>query len=109
MLQQRVCNVQGLGWEAGNHWSLREHAARVAAQVCKQFPSEVYGIQKRITKTFVKTLCDPTKPIVTQYGAHLRPCKAVCLCSSLQGRAMPCCFAFWLLDSKAKPNMASYA
>ncbi|KAK9844558.1 hypothetical protein WJX74_004035 [Apatococcus lobatus] len=59
----------GAGWESQNHWRLREHAARVAAQVCEQFPSEVYGIQKRITKTFVKTLCDPSKPLVTQYGA----------------------------------------
>lgn len=60
--------MQGAGWERQDHWSLREHAARVNAQVCRQFPDEIYGIQTRITKTFLKTLCDPAKPLVTQYG-----------------------------------------
>ncbi|KAK9860428.1 hypothetical protein WJX84_008212 [Apatococcus fuscideae] len=65
-------SAEGAGWERQNHWSLREHAARVNAQVCRQFPDEIYGIQTRITKTFLKTLCDPAKPLVTQYGAICR-------------------------------------
>uniref|UniRef100_S4RNB6 TAF6 RNA polymerase II, TATA box binding protein (TBP)-associated factor n=1 Tax=Petromyzon marinus TaxID=7757 RepID=S4RNB6_PETMA len=40
--------------DVDNHWALRDFAARLMAQICKNFSSTTNNIQSRSTKTFVK-------------------------------------------------------
>lgn len=40
--------------DVDNHWALRDFAARLVAQVCKNFSTTTNNIQSRITKTFTK-------------------------------------------------------
>lgn len=40
--------------DVDNHWALRDFAARLIAQICKNFSTTTNNIQSRITKTFTK-------------------------------------------------------
>ncbi|XP_032297553.1 LOW QUALITY PROTEIN: transcription initiation factor TFIID subunit 6 [Coturnix japonica] len=42
--------------DVDNHWALRDFAARLVAQVCKNFSTTTNNIQSRITKTFTKVM-----------------------------------------------------
>uniref|UniRef100_UPI00358F8747 transcription initiation factor TFIID subunit 6 isoform X2 n=1 Tax=Myxine glutinosa TaxID=7769 RepID=UPI00358F8747 len=54
--------------DVDNHWALRDFAARLMAQICKNFNSTTNNIQSRTTKTFVKSLHDDKTPWTTRYG-----------------------------------------
>jgi len=49
--------------------ALRERAAETMALVCAKFGEQYPTIQPRITRTLVKALLDPAKPLATHYGA----------------------------------------
>ena len=53
----------------GDHCALRERAAETMALVCSKFGEQYPTIQPRITRTLVKALLDPAKPLATHYGA----------------------------------------
>jgi len=53
----------------GDHCALRERAAETMALVCSKFGEQYPTIQPRITRTLVKALLDPAKPLATRYGA----------------------------------------
>ena len=55
--------------ERGDHCALRERAAETMALVCSKFGEQYPTIQPRITRTLVKALLDPAKPLATHYGA----------------------------------------
>jgi len=73
-----VVDVPGVGGVAaggnegareGDHCALRERAAETMALVCSKFGEQYPTIQPRITRTLVKALLDPAKPLATHYGA----------------------------------------
>ncbi|XP_077048972.1 transcription initiation factor TFIID subunit 6 [Agelaius phoeniceus] len=55
--------------DVDNHWALRDFAARLVAQVCKNFSTTTNNIQSRITKTFTKSWVDDKTPWTTRYGS----------------------------------------
>ncbi|KAE8620282.1 hypothetical protein XENTR_v10010175 [Xenopus tropicalis] len=55
--------------DVDNHWALRDFAARLIAQICKNFSTTTNNIQSRITKTFTKTWVDDRTPWTTRYGS----------------------------------------
>eukprot|EP00079_Xenopus_tropicalis_P018145 XP_004919136.1 PREDICTED: transcription initiation factor TFIID subunit 6 isoform X1 [Xenopus tropicalis] len=55
--------------DVDNHWALRDFAARLIAQICKNFITTTNNIQSRITKTFTKTWVDDRTPWTTRYGS----------------------------------------
>ncbi|XP_044514028.1 transcription initiation factor TFIID subunit 6-like isoform X2 [Gracilinanus agilis] len=67
-----TCTVNGqlcLQPDVDNHWALRDFAARLAAQICKDFSTTTNNIQTRITETFRKSWVDETTPWTTRYGS----------------------------------------
>uniref|UniRef100_UPI00398F6E80 transcription initiation factor TFIID subunit 6-like n=1 Tax=Pristiophorus japonicus TaxID=55135 RepID=UPI00398F6E80 len=54
--------------DVDNHWALRDFAARLMAQICKNFSTTTNNIQSRITKTFTKSWLDDKTPWTTRYG-----------------------------------------
>ncbi|XP_041348183.1 transcription initiation factor TFIID subunit 6-like [Gigantopelta aegis] len=54
--------------DVDNHWALRDFAARLMAQICKNFNANTNNIQARITKTFSRALLGDSS-LATQYGA----------------------------------------
>ncbi|XP_074839154.1 LOW QUALITY PROTEIN: transcription initiation factor TFIID subunit 6 [Carettochelys insculpta] len=55
--------------DVDNHWALRDFAARLVAQICKNFSTTTNNIQSRITKTFTKSWVDERTPWTTRYGS----------------------------------------
>ncbi|XP_063786998.1 transcription initiation factor TFIID subunit 6 [Pseudophryne corroboree] len=55
--------------DVDNHWALRDFAARLIAQICKNFSTTTNNIQSRITKTFTKSWVDDRTPWTTRYGS----------------------------------------
>ncbi|XP_030043334.1 transcription initiation factor TFIID subunit 6 isoform X2 [Microcaecilia unicolor] len=55
--------------DVDNHWALRDFAARLIAQICKNFSTTTNNIQSRITKTFSKCWMDDKTPWTTRYGS----------------------------------------
>ncbi|XP_064357168.1 transcription initiation factor TFIID subunit 6 [Dromaius novaehollandiae] len=55
--------------DVDNHWALRDFAARLVAQVCKNFSTTTNNVQSRITKTFTKSWVDEKTPWTTRYGS----------------------------------------
>uniref|UniRef100_A0ABM5EJY4 Transcription initiation factor TFIID subunit 6 n=1 Tax=Pogona vitticeps TaxID=103695 RepID=A0ABM5EJY4_9SAUR len=55
--------------DVDNHWALRDFAARLIAQICKNFSTTTNNIQSRITKTFTKSWVDEKTPWTTRYGS----------------------------------------
>ncbi|XP_059831189.1 transcription initiation factor TFIID subunit 6 isoform X4 [Hypanus sabinus] len=54
--------------DVDNHWALRDFAARLMAQICKNFSTTTNNIQSRITKTFTKSWLDDKTAWTTRYG-----------------------------------------
>ena len=52
-----------------DHWQLREYAASVAALVCRRFGGTYTNLQPRVTRTLLRALMDPAKPLTTHFGA----------------------------------------
>ncbi|KAG1668853.1 hypothetical protein FOA52_004948 [Chlamydomonas sp. UWO 241] len=61
--------AKSLGSGRDDHWHVREQAAAVVKAVCARFSDPFYNVQPRISKTLLKALLDPTKPLATHYGA----------------------------------------
>ncbi|KAM8985939.1 transcription initiation factor TFIID subunit 6 [Ara ararauna] len=55
--------------DVDNHWALRDFAARLVAQLCKNFSTTTNNVQSRITKTFTKSWVDEKTPWTTRYGS----------------------------------------
>ncbi|CAG7837796.1 unnamed protein product, partial [Allacma fusca] len=58
--------------EVDNHWALRDFAARLMAQVCRNFTSSSNNIQTRMTRIFSKALMSNTADdmsLASVYGA----------------------------------------
>ncbi|XP_021372126.1 transcription initiation factor TFIID subunit 6-like [Mizuhopecten yessoensis] len=55
--------------DVDNHWALRDFAARLMAQISKNFSTNTNNIQARITKTFSMALQSDKIAMATQYGA----------------------------------------
>ncbi|XP_069074701.1 transcription initiation factor TFIID subunit 6 isoform X1 [Pleurodeles waltl] len=55
--------------DVDNHWALRDFAARLIAQICKNFSTTTNNIQSRITKTFTKSWVDDKTAWTTRYGS----------------------------------------
>lgn len=56
--------------ELDNHWALRDFAARLMAQICKNFNTSTNNIQTRITRMFSAAIsnCEKTQ-LSSLYGA----------------------------------------
>ncbi|KAH9507957.1 Transcription initiation factor TFIID subunit 6 [Bulinus truncatus] len=52
-----------------NHWALRDFAARLVAQICRNYSNNTNNIQARVTKKFSKAIQTETAALATQYGA----------------------------------------
>uniref|UniRef100_A0A0B6ZF79 TAF6 C-terminal HEAT repeat domain-containing protein n=1 Tax=Arion vulgaris TaxID=1028688 RepID=A0A0B6ZF79_9EUPU len=52
-----------------NHWALRDFAARLVAQICRNYSNNTNNIQARVTKKFSKAIQSEKAALATQYGA----------------------------------------
>ncbi|GFR62456.1 transcription initiation factor TFIID subunit 6 [Elysia marginata] len=52
-----------------NHWALRDFAARLVAQICRNYSNNTNNVQARITKKFSKAIQSEKVALSTQYGA----------------------------------------
>ncbi|KAK4319983.1 hypothetical protein Pmani_009125 [Petrolisthes manimaculis] len=52
-----------------NHWALRDFAARLISQICKNYNTTTNGLQTRITRVFSRCLNTERSPLSTVYGA----------------------------------------
>ncbi|MPC16697.1 Transcription initiation factor TFIID subunit 6 [Portunus trituberculatus] len=52
-----------------NHWALRDFAARLISQICKNYNTTTNGLQTRITRVFSKCLNTERTPLSSVYGA----------------------------------------
>ncbi|XP_005100271.1 transcription initiation factor TFIID subunit 6 [Aplysia californica] len=52
-----------------NHWALRDFAARLVAQICRNYSNNTNNVQARVTKKFSKAIQSETAALATQYGA----------------------------------------
>lgn len=52
-----------------DHWSLRDFAAELAAQLCIRYGATYQTLQPRYIKTLLKASLDSSKPVQTVYGA----------------------------------------
>ncbi|PKK16932.1 TAF6 RNA polymerase II, TATA box binding protein (TBP)-associated factor, 80kDa [Columba livia] len=55
--------------DVDNHWALRDFAARLVAQLCKNFSTTTNNVQPRVAKTFTKSWVDDKTPWTTRYGS----------------------------------------
>lgn len=63
-----VCNQVCLRPDSDNHWALRDFAARLAANICKNFSTTQNNIQPRVTQLYVRALADDRLSLATKYG-----------------------------------------
>ncbi|XP_059167584.1 transcription initiation factor TFIID subunit 6-like [Physella acuta] len=52
-----------------NHWALRDFAARLVAQICRNYSNNTNNIQARVTKKFSKAIQSEAAALATIYGA----------------------------------------
>ncbi|XP_052869748.1 transcription initiation factor TFIID subunit 6 [Anopheles cruzii] len=55
--------------EIDNHWALRDFAARLMAQICKNFNTSTNNLQTRVTRLFSAALQSDKTPLSSMYGA----------------------------------------
>jgi transcription initiation factor TFIID subunit 6 len=55
--------------ELDNHWALRDFAARLMAQICKNFNTSTNNLQTRVTRLFSSALQNERTPLSSLYGA----------------------------------------
>jgi transcription initiation factor TFIID subunit 6 len=65
LLGKRLCEDP----EKDDHWSLRDRCAIITHDLCRKFGNSYSTLIPRITKTMIKTLLDPQKPLSSHYGA----------------------------------------
>ncbi|XP_024980056.1 transcription initiation factor TFIID subunit 6 isoform X1 [Cynara cardunculus var. scolymus] len=54
---------------ADNHWELRDFTANLVATICKRFGHNYSSLQKRLTKTLLKSFLDQKRTLTQHYGA----------------------------------------
>lgn len=52
-----------------DHWSLRERCAVITAELCRKYGNVYASLVPRVSKTLLKTLLDPARPLPSHYGA----------------------------------------
>lgn len=52
-----------------DHWSLRVYASSISAHICITYGASYQTLEPRVTKTLLRALLDPSKPIATIFGA----------------------------------------
>lgn len=55
--------------ELDNHWALRDFAARLMAQICKNFNTSTNNLQTRVTRLFSNALQNEKTQLSSLYGA----------------------------------------
>ena len=55
--------------ELENHWALRDFAARLMAQICKNFNTSTNNLQTRVTRLFSSALQNEKTQLSSLYGA----------------------------------------
>uniref|UniRef100_A0A6B2EJQ1 Transcription initiation factor TFIID subunit 6 n=1 Tax=Phlebotomus kandelakii TaxID=1109342 RepID=A0A6B2EJQ1_9DIPT len=55
--------------ELDNHWALRDFAARLMAQICKNFNTSTNNLQTRVTRLFSQALQNDKTHLSSLYGA----------------------------------------
>lgn len=55
--------------ELDNHWALRDFAARLMAQICKNFNTSTNNLQTRVTRLFSTALQNEKTHLSSLYGA----------------------------------------
>ncbi|KAG1714654.1 Transcription initiation factor TFIID subunit 6 [Nymphon striatum] len=55
--------------DVDNHWALRDFAARLMAQICKNFNTSTNGVQTRVSRMFSSALKNDKFPLSCHYGA----------------------------------------
>lgn len=55
--------------EIDNHWALRDFAAKLMAQICKNFNTSTNNLQTRVTRLFSTALQNDRVPLSSLYGA----------------------------------------
>lgn len=55
--------------ELDNHWALRDFAARLMAQICKNFNTSTNNLQTRVTRLFSSALQNEKTQLSSLYGA----------------------------------------
>ena len=65
MINRQVCARP----EAEDHWSLREQAAKVLAEICRKYSNSVNCMQSRTTRTLLQALNNNTQGLAVHYGA----------------------------------------
>lgn len=62
-------SINGNSNRSMEHFGLRDLAASILSQMCKQYSSSNQGLKPRIARTCLKQFMDPNKPLGTHYGA----------------------------------------
>eukprot|EP00128_Syssomonas_multiformis_P004019 Colp12_sorted_trinity150504_noHs@4008 len=52
-----------------DHWALRDLSSSIVATICARYGKDYTNLQSRVTKTLIRALLDPKKPLTTHYGA----------------------------------------
>jgi transcription initiation factor TFIID subunit 6 len=55
--------------ELDNHWALRDFAARLMAQICKNFNTSTNNVQTRVTRMFSSAINNDKTHLSSLYGA----------------------------------------
>ena len=55
--------------DAEDHWSLRDQAAKMLAEICKKYSNSTNCIQSRITRVLLQALNNNTQGLAVHYGA----------------------------------------
>ena len=65
LINKQVC----LRPESEDHWSLRDSAAKIVANICKKYSNSVNNIQSRVTRMLSQALNNTTQGLAVHYGA----------------------------------------
>lgn len=65
IVSRQLCNRP----ELDNHWALRDFAARLMAQICKNFNTSTNNLQARVTRLFSHALQNDKAHLSSLYGS----------------------------------------
>ena len=65
MINRQVCARP----ESGDHWYLRDQAAKILAEICKNYSNSTNSMQSRITRVLLQALNNNTQGLAVHYGA----------------------------------------
>ncbi|PVZ98363.1 hypothetical protein BB558_002420 [Smittium angustum] len=64
LLGKNLCNDY-----TENHWSLRDTAASLIGLLCTTYGQSYHTLMQRLSRTFIRSVLDPSLPLETHYGA----------------------------------------